>query len=85
MVSMGLPSPTAGIGHTWPLKISEHQITSFSSVSLHFESIWRHINTFVSQNRQDATISLEAGLCTCTLRELSTILGVHKILAWVIY
>ena len=63
----GITIPIAAIGHAWPLKISEHQITSFSSVSLHFESIWMHINMFVSQNHQDPTISLEAGLCTCPL------------------
>ena len=27
-----------------------------------------HINMFVSQNHQDPTISLDAGLCTCPLR-----------------
>ena len=70
----GITIPIAAIGHAWPLKISEHQITSFSSVSLHFESIWMHINMFGSQNHQDPTISLEAGLCTCPLKYVSPII-----------
>ena len=63
-----IPITLAAIGYACPIKISDHQITSFSSVSLHFESIWMHINMFVSQNHQDPTISLDAGLCTCPLR-----------------